>query len=128
MVSLNLRVGQSKGWVEQCARAMGAPVAPSPVAWSYGAMSGNKGYDYRTRTNGEVHIFHGDRLATMLRGKDAEEFLKQVKDGGDAQQAMADAVGATDKSRPRTGAAATAAHMHGNGEAHAPQQFRRKSG
>ena len=90
-------------------------------------MSGNKGYDYRTRINGEVHIFHGDRLATMLRGKDAEEFLAKVKEG-DAQQAMADAVGATDKARPRMSAAAEAAHLHGNGEAHAPQQFRRKSG
>lgn len=103
-------------------------VARSPTAWSYGGMSGNKGYDYRTRTNGEVHIFHGDRLATMLRGKEAEEFLKQVKDGGDAQQAMADAVGATDASRPRVGVNGPGAHLHGNGEAHAPQQFRRKSG
>ena len=103
------------------------PVAPAGAAWSHEDMSGNKGYDYRTRTNGEVHIFHGDRLATMLRGKDAEDFLARVKDG-DPQQAMADAVGATDASRPGARRSGPGTHLHGNGEAHAPQQFRRKSG
>jgi len=90
-------------------------------------MSAPKGYDYRTRTNGEVHIFHNDRLATMLRGEDAQKFLAAVTEG-DAQEAMAKAVGATDASRPGGGKAGAGAHLHGNGEAHTQQQFRRKSG
>ena len=91
-------------------------------------MSGPEGYDYRTRTNGEVHIFHHDKLAKMLREKDAEEFLAAVKDG-DAQQIMADAVGGgTGRSRPGSGPQGAGMNMHGNGAAHTPKEFRRKSG
>lgn len=90
-------------------------------------MSATKGYDYRTRSNGEVHIFHRDKLATMLRGEDAQTFLAAVKEG-DPQEAMAAAVGATDVSRPGGGASGSGSHLHGNGDAHGVQQFRRKSG
>lgn len=108
-----------KGWAPS--------LAACPPAWSYGDMSAHKGYDYRTRTNGEVHIFHGDKLATMLREDDAAVFLDAVKKG-DPQEVMAKAVGATDVSRPDVGQTGPGTHLHGNGDPHSPQQFRRKSG
>ncbi|MDN4478607.1 hypothetical protein [Demequina lignilytica] len=88
----------------------------------------SEGYDYRTRTNGEVHIFHHGRLARMLRDDPAQDFLAAVKDG-DAQEVMAAAVG-NDGQGGGVGGPATGpgTHLHGNGAAHAPQQFRRKSG
>lgn len=91
-------------------------------------MSGPNGFDYRTRTNGEVHIFHHGKLAKMLKDEDAQAFLAAVKDG-DAQQVMADAVGAPNSpGRVSGGPSGPGSHLHGNGESHAPTQFRRKTG
>lgn len=91
-------------------------------------MSGPEGFDYRTRTNGEVHIFHHGKLATMLKNDEAAAFLDNVKDG-DAQQVMADAVGHDGQhAKPGTGRGSAGKHLGGDGHAHAAQQFRRKSG
>lgn len=88
----------------------------------------SEGYDYRTRTNGEVHIFHHGKLAKMLRDDAAQDFLAAVKDG-DAQDVMAAAVGNDGQGGGvGSGSQGPGTHLHGNGAAHAPQQFRRKSG
>jgi hypothetical protein len=49
------------------------------------------GFTYRVRKNGEVEIFHRGRLASTLRGKDAEDFKHDVQDGAcaESQQLMA---------------------------------------
>ncbi|WP_062521851.1 hypothetical protein [Demequina silvatica] len=87
-----------------------------------------EGFDYRTRTNGEVHIFHHGKLAKMLKDEPAQSFLSSVKDG-DAQAVMAAAVGNDGQGGGVHGSAqGPGAHLHGNGSAHSPQQFRRKSG
>ena len=91
-------------------------------------MSGPKGYDYRTRTNGEVHIFSQGKLAKMLKGDDAKAFLAAV-DKGDAQELMADAIGgAGSGSRVAGGPSGPGTNLHGNGTSHAPTVFRRKTG
>ena len=91
-------------------------------------MSGPKGFDYRTRTNGEVHIFSQGKLAKMLRDEDAQAFLKAIIDG-DAQQVMADAVGASHfGGRSPGGPSGPGTNLHGNGASHAPTVFRRKTG
>ncbi|SEJ63896.1 hypothetical protein [Demequina mangrovi] len=91
-------------------------------------MSAPEGYDFRTRTNGEVHIFHHGKLAKMLREGPAEEFLAAVKDG-DAQLVMASAAGNDGQGGGVQGSASgPGTHLHGNGEAHGHQEFRRKSG
>ncbi|WP_084038760.1 hypothetical protein [Demequina sp. NBRC 110053] len=86
-----------------------------------------EGFDYRVRSNGEVAIFHHGRLAKMMRGDEARQFLDAVKDA-DPQETMAAAVG-NDGQMARPGAQATSATaLHGNGEAHAVKDFRRKTG
>ncbi|WP_084104712.1 hypothetical protein [Demequina sp. NBRC 110056] len=86
-----------------------------------------EGFDYRTRTNGEVAIFHHGKLAKMMRDAEAQKFLDAIK-GGDAQEVMAAAVG-NDGQMARPGSQATSStSLHGNGEAHPHQEFRRKSG
>ncbi len=91
-------------------------------------MSAAEGYDYRTRTNGEVHIFHHGKLAKMLREEPAERFLGAVKDG-DAQAVMAAVVGNDGQGGGVQGSAlGPGSHLHGNGAAHAQKEFRRKSG
>ncbi len=88
----------------------------------------SEGYDYRTRTNGEVHIFHHGKLARMLKDEPAQEFLAAVKDG-DAQDVMASFSGRDGQGGGvGRGPSGPGTHLHGNGSAHAPQQFRRKSG
>lgn len=47
------------------------------------------GFTYRRRKNGEVEIRHLGRVATLLRGKAAVDFLAEAENGGAAQQAMA---------------------------------------
>ena len=90
-------------------------------------MSGAEGFDYRTRTNGEVAIFHHGKMAKMMRGSEAEEFLEAIKDG-DKQEVMSRFVG-NDGQMSRPGVQATSsAGLHGNGEAHAVKDFRRKTG
>ncbi|WP_296666651.1 hypothetical protein [Demequina sp.] len=91
-------------------------------------MSAPEGYDYRTRTGGEVHIFHHGRLAKMLKDQPAQEFLAAVKDG-EAQELMAAAVGGAGKGGGLGGSAGgPGTHLHGNGAAHGQKEFRRKSG
>jgi len=91
-------------------------------------MSGPKGFDYRTRTNGEVHIFSQGKLAKMLKGDDAKAFLAAI-DKGDAQELMADAVGGSGSgARVAGGPSGPGANLHGNGASHAPTVFRRKTG
>jgi hypothetical protein len=49
------------------------------------------GFSYRARRNGELEILHHGRLASTLRGNDADDFLAEVEtaDEEDAQQLMA---------------------------------------
>lgn len=49
------------------------------------------GFTYRVRKNGNVEIFHRGRLATTLRGKEAEDFKQEAQDEAtaEAQQLMA---------------------------------------
>ena len=49
------------------------------------------GFGYRVRRNGELEILHHGRMASTLRGSDADDFLAEVEtaDEGDAQQLMA---------------------------------------
>jgi hypothetical protein len=49
------------------------------------------GFTYRSRKNGDVEISHHGRVATTLRGQDAEDFLAKAPDAAsaDAQQLMA---------------------------------------
>lgn len=90
-------------------------------------MSASQGYDHKTRPNGEVHIFRNGKMVKLVRGEDAAALVKALE-GGDVQSLLADAAGATAGGRPGAGTSSGGAHLHGNGEAHAPQQFRRKSG
>ena len=53
------------------------------------------GFTYRIRKNGEVEIFHRGRLASTLRGNDAEDFKLETgeEDSAEAQQLMARVTG-----------------------------------
>ena len=53
------------------------------------------GFTYRVRKNGDVEIFHRGRLASTLRGKDAEDFKRESQDenSAEAQQLMARVTG-----------------------------------
>ena len=53
------------------------------------------GFTYRTRKNGDVQILHRGRLASTLRGKDAEDFKQEAQDenSAEAQQLMARVTG-----------------------------------
>jgi hypothetical protein len=53
------------------------------------------GFTYRVRKNGEVEIFHRGRLASTLRGRDAEDFKQEAADerSAEAQQLMAKVTG-----------------------------------
>ena len=53
------------------------------------------GFTYRIRKSGEVEIFHRGRLASTLRGTDAEDFKQEAPDesSADAQQLMARVTG-----------------------------------
>jgi hypothetical protein len=59
---------------------------PSPTPDSH-----DLGFSYLVRKSGEVEILHRGRLASTLRGHDAEDFRQQVGDGSSAaaQQLMA---------------------------------------
>lgn len=49
------------------------------------------GFTHRRRKNGDLEILHHGRLASTLRGPDADDFLAEVQAGSDddAQQLMA---------------------------------------
>ena len=53
------------------------------------------GFTYRIRKNGDVEIFHRGRLASTLRGNDAEDFKQEAHDeaSAEAQQLMARVTG-----------------------------------
>jgi len=53
------------------------------------------GFTYRTRKNNDVEILHHGRLASTLRGHDAEDSLTEIESGSehDAQQLMARVTG-----------------------------------
>jgi hypothetical protein len=89
-------------------------------------MPAAEGYDYRRHPTGAVHIFHHGKLATMLKGDAAAEFESALADG-DPQEVMASFADSRQRSRPGTGPQGAVSHLGGNGAAHAPQQFRRKS-
>jgi hypothetical protein len=49
------------------------------------------GFTHRRRKNGDVQILHRGKLATTLRGSDAEDFAAEIESGDhtDGQQLMA---------------------------------------
>jgi hypothetical protein len=53
------------------------------------------GFTYRVRKSAEVEIFHRGRLASTLRGSDAEDFKQEAQDesSAEAQQLMARVTG-----------------------------------
>jgi hypothetical protein len=53
------------------------------------------GFTYQVRKNGEVQIFHHGRLATTLRGNDAEDFKEDAQNeaSAEAQHLMARVTG-----------------------------------
>lgn len=53
------------------------------------------GFTYRLRENKDLEILHHGRLASTLRGQDAEDFRAEVEAGSDddAQQLMARVTG-----------------------------------
>src|SRR5690606_19762974 len=95
-------------------------------------MSGPEGFEYRSRKTGEAAIFHHGKLSKMLKGKDADAFVKKVKPlkGAEAQQAMADAVG-NDGQGVGLGANAPggqSASLQGHTKGQPVKEFRRKTG
>ncbi|MCA0240971.1 MAG: hypothetical protein LCI02_08915 [Proteobacteria bacterium] len=63
---------------------MTSPAAPADL-----------GFSYRVRKNGDVEILHHGRLASTLRGHEAEDFLHDAGDAASpaAQQLMARVTG-----------------------------------
>ena len=55
-------------------------------------MAGPQGFTYTRRKTGDVVIHHRGRLATVLRGRAASDFLDDVR-SGDAQELMARVTG-----------------------------------
>lgn len=53
------------------------------------------GFTHRRRKNGDLEILHHGRLASTLRGTDADDFLAELEQGSadDAQQLMARVTG-----------------------------------
>ncbi len=69
-------------------------------------VNGNLGFDYEFRQNGEVAIFHRQRLAVILRGQAAQQFVVQANELSDAalQQVMARVTGNYKRGNERTAA------------------------
>ena len=53
------------------------------------------GFTFRVRKNGDVEIFHRGRLASTLRGNEADDFKQEAQDeaSAEAQQLMARVTG-----------------------------------
>jgi hypothetical protein len=68
--------------------------------------NGDPGFDFEVRQNGEVVIFHRHRLAAILRGQAAQQFVAQVNEISDAalQQVMARVTGNYKRGNERTAA------------------------
>ena len=64
------------------------------------------GFHFEARQNGEVAIFHRHRLAVVLRGQAAQQFVVQANDLSDAalQQVMARVTGNYKRGNERTAA------------------------
>jgi hypothetical protein len=62
------------------------------------------GFSHRVRKNGDVEVLHGGRVASTLRGRDATDFLAEVRaaDAADAQQLMARVTGNYRRGNERT--------------------------
>jgi hypothetical protein len=56
-----------------------------------GNEDGDLGFTWQRMKNGEVRVLHHGRLASTLRGRDAEEFLSEAEGSDNAalQQTMA---------------------------------------
>ena len=68
--------------------------------------SNHLGFTFRVRKNGDVEVFHFGRLASTLRGADAEDFKQDAPDeaSDDAQQLMARLTGNYKHGNERTAA------------------------
>ena len=55
-------------------------------------MGAPSGFDFTRRKNGEIVISHDGRVVTVLRGRDADAFLRKVETG-DGQEVMARVTG-----------------------------------
>ena len=51
-------------------------------------MGKPSGFSFKQRKNGEIVISHQGRVATILRGRQADTFVKKVE-AGDGQELMA---------------------------------------
>jgi hypothetical protein len=69
-------------------------------------QSEDLGFEYRARKSGEVEIRHHGRLAGILRGMEAAEFLAEADASSDAelQQTMARLTGNYKRGNERTAA------------------------
>lgn len=68
---------------------------------------GHLGFTWQKMKNGEVRVLHHGRLASTLRGRDADEFLAEADQGDDAglQQTMARLTGNYKRGNERKAAA-----------------------
>ena len=64
---------------------------PHTMPAEFPAEPSDLGFTYRSRKNGDVEILHRGRVATTLRGHDAENFSAEAPDpaSAEAQQLMA---------------------------------------
>jgi hypothetical protein len=73
------------------------------VTWKTRGVPGPEGFTYTRRKPGVVVIHHRGRIATVLRGRTASEFLDDVR-SGDAQELMARVTGNYKHGNERTAA------------------------
>lgn len=68
------------------------------------SRSGDLGFTYRTRQNGDVELLHHGKLASTLRGAQAHDFVAEVEAGEfkDGQQLMARLTGNYKRGNERT--------------------------
>ena len=68
--------------------------------------NGDLGFHFEVRQNGEVAIFHRQRLAATLRGQAAQQFVVQANESPDVdlQQVMARVTGNYRRGNERTAA------------------------
>ena len=67
---------------------------------------GDLGFTWQRMKNGDVRVLHHGKLASTLRGRDAEEFLAEADEADDAamQQSMARLTGNYKHGNERTAA------------------------
>ena len=68
---------------------------------------GDLGFTWQRMKNGEVRVLHHGKLASTLRGRDADEFLAEAEGADDSamQQSMARLTGNYKHGNERTAAA-----------------------